>query len=208
MPGKSLFEGKVTSVQPRIRLHRSFDEASHSYLGYVLQIEGELNNEERKLSVAVGKGAQTKHAFQVGDIVKGACAPVENSDKETAEFYKASALVVITRSPVSWEPPPWLGCPPDLETYRCRGHRRLDARTYTARCGPCVWGCLMPVEMTIDNWNPEKVQYRQETFCYGPKSCLFYSPGSTRKVPGRNGIIYEEEGWVDEDATAYRGADE
>jgi hypothetical protein len=30
----------VTAVQPRIVLTRSFDERSHSYLGYVLRLEG------------------------------------------------------------------------------------------------------------------------------------------------------------------------
>jgi hypothetical protein len=36
--GKILWSGKVISVQPRIRLLRSFDQRSHSYLGYILQI--------------------------------------------------------------------------------------------------------------------------------------------------------------------------
>lgn len=31
---KLTFEGKVVSTQPRIRLMRSFDERSHSYLGF------------------------------------------------------------------------------------------------------------------------------------------------------------------------------
>ena len=30
----------------------------------------------------------------------------------------------------------------------------------------------------------------------------------TRKVPGRHGMTYEEEDWVDQDATAHRGPDE
>src|SRR5262249_34733644 len=30
---------EVTAVQPRIRLTRSFDQRSHSYLGYLLRIE-------------------------------------------------------------------------------------------------------------------------------------------------------------------------
>jgi hypothetical protein len=34
--GKVLWSGKVISVQPRIRLMRSFDQRSHSYLGYTL----------------------------------------------------------------------------------------------------------------------------------------------------------------------------
>lgn len=38
--GKVQWSGRIASVQPRIRLMRSFDERSHSYLGYVLRIEG------------------------------------------------------------------------------------------------------------------------------------------------------------------------
>ena len=58
----------------------------------------------------------------------------------------------------------------------------------------------MPVEMIIDQWNPSQRQYRFETFCYGPKSCTLYAAGSTRKVPVRRGMAWEEEDWVDEDA--------
>ena len=84
----------------------------------------------------------------------------------------------------------------------------MDARTYDAKCGTCVWGCRMPVEMIIDHWNPSKKRYRFETFCYGPKSCSFFRAGPTRKVPGRKGMSYTEEDWVDEDATSHRGPDE
>ena len=66
----------------------------------------------------------------------------------------------------------------------------------------------MPVEITVDHWNPSKKLYRFETFCYGPKSCPFYRPGATRKVPGRSGMTWEEEDWVDEDATSHRGSDD
>jgi hypothetical protein len=33
MSNKAIFTGQITSIQPRIRLTRSFDEASHTYLG-------------------------------------------------------------------------------------------------------------------------------------------------------------------------------
>ena len=66
----------------------------------------------------------------------------------------------------------------------------------------------MPVEMIIDQWNPSQKKYRFETFCYGPKSCPLYRAGATRKVPGRRGMTWEEEDWVDEDATSHRGPDE
>jgi len=42
----------------------------------------------------------------------------------------------------------------------------------------------------------------------GPKSCPFYRAGATRKVPGRRGMTWEEEDWVDEDTTSHRGPDE
>ena len=66
----------------------------------------------------------------------------------------------------------------------------------------------MPVEMIIDQWNPRKKKYRFETFCYGPKSCVFYKAGPTRKIPGRGGMVWEGEDWVDEDAVSHRGMDE
>jgi hypothetical protein len=35
-----------------------------------------------------------------------------------------------------------------------------------------------------------------------------FRAGPARKVPGRRGMSWEEEDWVDEDATAHRGDDE
>ncbi len=208
MSHKLGWEGRLTSVQPRIRLIRSFDQRNHSYPGYVLSVDGVIRAASREFTVAVGKGAQAKHGFRVGDLVLGECLPVADAHLETAEFYKASKLSVLERSAEPWTPPPWHGAPPELERYRARGHRRLDARTYRAKCASCIWGCLMPVEMIIDQWNPQEKRYRQETFCYGPKSCSFYRPGATRKVPGRRGMVWEEEDWVDEEATAHRGPDD
>jgi hypothetical protein len=128
---------------------------------------------------------------------------------EPADFYKASALRVLARgAQASVAPPPWLGAPPALETYRARGHRRLDARTYEAKCRACLWGCRMPVELIVDQWNPRVREHRTETFCYGPKSCPAYRAGPTRKAPGRKGMQWEEEDWVDEEATAHRGAED
>ena len=66
----------------------------------------------------------------------------------------------------------------------------------------------MPVEITIDHWNPGKKKYRTETFCYGPRSCCYYRAGPTQKVPGRKGMVWEEADWVDEEATAHRDDDQ
>jgi hypothetical protein len=188
---------------------RSFDERSHSYLGYVLRIDGICGGNTGEFLIAVGEKAHETHRFQIGMELKGQSAPVDDPRKETAAFYKTSGLKVFKDSegegPVR---PPFHGVPPDLETYRSRGHLRLDTKTYDTKCGTCIWGCRMPVEMIIDQWNPSKKQYRFETFCYGPKNCHFYRSGPARKVPGRKGMSYTEEDWVDEDATSHRGPDD
>ena len=69
--GKTSWEGLILSVQPRIRLMRSFDQQSHSYLGYVLRLRGVIGAEAREFLVAVGEGAHAKHQFQAGDEVTG-----------------------------------------------------------------------------------------------------------------------------------------
>ena len=38
------WHGRVQSVQARIRMLRSFDERSHSYLGYNLLIDGRIGD--------------------------------------------------------------------------------------------------------------------------------------------------------------------
>ncbi len=206
---KLMWQGAVVSIQPRIRLTRSFDERYHTYLGYVLHIEGQLDDQNGRFLIGLGKAAQARHQFRVGDIVSGRSVPVEDARLETAAYYKTTGLKLIRRAPSSeHNPPPWHGVAPDLEDYRERGHHCLSARTYAARCESCIWGSRMAVEMIIDHWNPRWRRYRTETFCYGPKSCRFYQPGSVRKVPGRKGMVWYEEDWIDEDATNHRSMDE
>jgi hypothetical protein len=141
--------------------------------------------------------------------LSGCSVPVEDPRKETAALYKTSRIKVFKNAEDKPQVgPPFHGVPPDLETYRGRGHRRLDPRTYETKCTACIWGCRVPVEMIIDQWNPSRKQYRFETFCYGSKSCPLCRAGATRKVPGRKGMSYTEEDWVDEDATSHRGLDD
>lgn len=206
---KIAWSGRIISVQPRIRLTRSFDERSHSYLGYCLFIDGIIGDETREFSIAIGRSAHEKHQFQVDDEVRGESLPVADERMEPVEFYKTSQLKVLKRAEgESDPPPPWHGVPPDLDTYRWRGQRRLAARTYESKCRSCLWGCRMPVVMIVDQWQPSKKYYRFETFCYGPKSCQFYKAGPTRTVPGRKGMTWEEPDWVDEEAIAHRGENE
>lgn len=208
-PLKVCWSGLIQSIQPRIRLLRSFDQREHSYLGYNLRIEGQCGGQTGEFVFAVGPGAHEKHKFQAGLQLSGLSIPIQDSTMEMAGFYKTSGIKILEKpSEVVPEGPPFLGIPPSLETYRTRGHLRLDSRTYDSKCTACIWGCRMPVEMIIDQWNPSLVKYRQETFCYGPKSCRFYKAGPLRQVPGRKGMSYTEEDWVDEMDTERRGLDE
>ena len=68
---KVSWSGKVTSVQPRIKLLRSFDQRSHSYVGYSLGLYGDIDGEERNFSVGIGKSTHVKHRFKVGDEISG-----------------------------------------------------------------------------------------------------------------------------------------
>ena len=201
--------GLIVAVQPRIRLMRSFDERQHSYQGYVLRVDGTCGDETGEFQIAVGKAAHEKHQFRAGMEVRGLSVPVSDPRLETAGFYKTSGIKASKEAEAGLPAtPPFIGVPPALETYRSRGRRRLDARTCESKCSTCIWACWMPVEMIIDHWNPSKKRYRFETFCYGPKRCSFYRAGPTRKVPGRKGMSYIEEDWVDEDATSHRDPDD
>jgi hypothetical protein len=203
------WSGTLLSVQPRIRLSRSFDQRSHTYLGYALRVYGMIGSETREFLAGVGEGAHAKHQFQAGEAVSGSALPVADLRMETVEFYKVRDLKVTERGLTEeTQPPPWRGIPPPLPVYRERGHRRLAARTYQEKCTTCIGGCHMAVEMIVDQWNPSKRRYRTETFCYGPRSCSLYRSGPQRKIPGRRGMTYTEEDWIDDEATSHRGPEE
>ena len=207
---KLSWRGRLISIQPRIRLLRSFDQRAHNYLGYALIFLGTIDEQDdAEFSVGIGKAAHLKNGFRVGDLVSGYSAPVLDDRMEPVEYYKTARLKVIERVEDAGEPPPpWLGTPPDLTDYRERGHRRLEPRTYNAKCITCLWGCRMPGEITVDHWNPRNKHYRFETFCYGPKVCKLYRGGPARRVPGRRGMTWVEEDWIDEEATFHRSDEE
>ena len=208
--GKCSWQGRLLGVQPRIRLSRAFDQQHHSYLGYSLFLRGTVDGVEREFSVGIGKAAQDKHAFRAGEEVSGQSYPVPPTASEPVEFYRTSQLKKHQAQTLP-EPapgPPWLGLCPALEIYRERGHRRLDSRTYEKECRGCLWGCRMPVEIIVDQWKPHIKRHRHETFCYGPKSCPLHRPGPKRNVPGRKGMTWVEEDWVDEEHISHRGPDE
>lgn len=150
-PNKVVWSGYLVAVQPRIRLTRSFDERFHSYQGYVLRINGTCGGETGEFLIAVGKEAHEKHQFHAGLKLSGISIPVNDQRLEAAGYYKTNRIKIENNAEnMLFEGPPFLGIPPDLLTYRERGHRRLDAKTYTTKCSTCFWGCRMPVEMIID----------------------------------------------------------
>lgn len=207
---KSSFKGTIISIQPRIRLTRSFDEASHTYLGYAIRLEGELDNsDEVFFSIGIGKAAHAKHQFKVNDVIAGECLPVPDPELEPTQYYKVSKIDFIESGKTTSTSMPWELVPPQLEVYRERGCRRLAARTYDRKCSSCMWACRMPVEIITDNWNPRGRRiYRYETFCYGPLNCKWYKAGPNRKVEGRAGMVYVEEDWIDQMAVEHRSEEE
>ena len=118
--GKIQWQGVLLSVQPRIRLTRSFDQRSHAYLGYALKVSGRIGSEAREFLVGVGQGAHTKHHFRAGYAVSGDALPVPDARLETVEFYKVSNLKVGLPEPEDEAtPPPWRGAPPPLVLGSC-----------------------------------------------------------------------------------------
>ena len=92
--GDKMWQGVLLSVQPRIRLTRSFDQRSHTYLGYALKVRGRVGTEAREFLVGVGQGAHTKHHFRAGNALSGDALPVPVPRLEPVEFYKVSNLRV------------------------------------------------------------------------------------------------------------------
>ena len=82
----------MTSVQPRIRLHRSFDQRSHSYLGYVLRVDGAIDGVQRPFRIAIGPAVLAKHMIRVGDELAGQAEPVVDPSSETVELYRVAKL--------------------------------------------------------------------------------------------------------------------
>lgn len=150
--GELTWQGTVVAVQPRIRLTRSFDERSHSYPGYALRLQGQISNQDGEFLIGIGKVAQAKYQFRIGDIVSGHSVPAADPRLEPVDYYKTSGLKLIQRADIiEYSPPPWHGVSAELEEYRWRGYRRLSSRTYASKCIDCIWGCRMAVEMIVDH---------------------------------------------------------
>ena len=107
MPSKISWHGKLTSIQPRIRLTRSFDQRSHTYLGYCLFIHGNIGSETEDFSIGIGNSAQDKFQFRFGDMVSGESEPVADERKEPVRFYKTAKLKALGRGQEASASPPF-----------------------------------------------------------------------------------------------------
>jgi hypothetical protein len=203
------FSGLLMSIQPRIRLTRSFDQRSHTYLGYLLRVRESVGTDERDVLVAIGVTTQAEHRLRSGDRVSGQGHPVPEPKDEIAELYKVSKLEVLERGDTpAASGPPWQDVAPaiiDLSRARAPQARRKNIREHVRRVH---LGCRMPVEMIIDQWKPDIRRYRHETFCYGPLSCRLYRAGPWRRVPGRRGMTWVEDDWVDDEEVRHRAPDD
>jgi len=130
----------LTSVQPRIRLGRSFDQRSHTYLGYALRVRGNIGSEVREFLVGVGEGAPAKHQFQVGDTVSGEALPVADPRLETVGFYKVSDLKDTVREGYTEED--WV----DDEGNFTPRSRRVKHRVQTAKTEHSNEGSIPSIE--------------------------------------------------------------
>jgi hypothetical protein len=108
----------------------------------VLRIHGALGDEAQEFVVALGKGAQEKHQFRVGDRVLGAGELVADSRLETADIYKASGLKIVEKAcgAVAGRPP-FLGI---VLVSRSTASAAIDASrrrpTRRGRHGRCLAG--------------------------------------------------------------------
>ena len=63
---KIAIAGKIISVQPRIRLLRSFDQRQHNYSGYALLVAAVADPDKPAARVGVGPAAQAKFSLRAG----------------------------------------------------------------------------------------------------------------------------------------------
>ena len=210
MPYKIEFQGEILSVQPRSNVWRyRLDNRTHSLTGFNLFLRGIAEGDEKSFSVAISGAQQEKNQFRIGDHIKGTAWTEKYPQWEYADYYRAGGLKKIISSDQKdsqHTPPPWTDAAPELSVYDWRGCRMLDKRRWSGKCFTCKWAAMANVTVEYD-WGVRQ-KFRFESFCYGPKSCSFYSMGKPRAVPYKDCGSDYDEGWLDEICTENRGEDE
>lgn len=208
---KIKFTGIIRSVQPRSNVWRyRLDNRTHSLTGYNIFLHGEAEDQEGDIDfvVAISEKQQMKSHFHIGDKISGTAWTKRYPHLEYADYYRAGTLKKISAAgqKVISMPPPYTDECPAISLYHWRGCRMLDKRRWSGKCLPCKWAAMANVTIEYDWGNSQR--FRFESFCYGPKSCPFYSMGKPRAVPDKKlGSLYDE-GWLDDICTENREEDE
>ena len=205
------WRGLVVSIQPRTNVWRyRVDNRTHRQIGYNIFLDGEANGVEAQFSVAISEKQQQTVGFRIGDEAKGTAWTKKYPEWEFADYYRAGGLKRIKpNAEIADEShaPPWLGAPPDVETYEWRGCRVLSKSCWKGKCFQCKWAAMANVTIEYD-WGVQQ-KYRFESFCYGPKSCKLYKMGKSPMVPYKyEGSHPDEHGGFDEICTENRGSDD
>ena len=208
--GKVRWSGVITAIQPRAWVWRyKFNYRTHHVTGFNLWVKGT----DGKVAVAISGLQQQKLRFRLGDTAAGTAWPVQGKKREIADLYRAGDLQVIDRPNRNADRsgPPFIDIVPDVEIYKSRGCRMLDATLWRTSCMTCMWANKSRVEIEVCFGKSKR--YRSETFCYGPKSCPTYAMGEPRDVPYRDSwnpeIEHtEDDGGLDSTLTGHRGEDD
>ena len=206
-----LWQGEIRAVQCRAWVWRYVtDNRTHHHLGFNIWAEGEAAGHSEKFIVAISDTQHGKLQPRIGDVVKGTAWPCKQAKHEIADFYRAGGLKLISRpdAQTEHETPPFSNPLPLLEEFEARGARMLDQKRWRKACMTCMWANKSAVEIEY-NFDTRAKRYRNETFCYGPKSCPLYKMGAPRPVPyyGRDFTVMDD-GGLDDCCTGHRDYDE
>ena len=86
----------LLSVQPRIRLTRSFDQRGHTYLGYALKVRVRVGSKAREVLVGVAQGADTRPTLGRGTRYRMMRRRFRIRTSRPFEFYTVSKFKTWT----------------------------------------------------------------------------------------------------------------
>jgi len=203
------WQGRIESVQCRAWVWRyKMDNRTHHHIGFNLFLNGEADGRDGKFILAVSETQHCKLQFRIGDEFKGTAWVCVNAKHDIADYYRAGNLRALSRAaevPAA-EGPPYTELLPRVAVFERRGARMLNATHWRKRCFTCMWANKSAVEIEYKFGKVKR--YRNETFCYGPRSCPLYHMGPPRRVPYFDSYPSIDEGWMDGLCTAQRDADD
>jgi len=155
--------------------------------------------------VAESDRQHTKQQFRIGDVFKGTARPCLKAKHDIADYFRAGGFREVFRADARSDStaPPFNMLLPPTDIFQRRGARMLDVKPWRKQCFACMWANTSAVEIEYKFGKVKR--YRQETFCYGPRSCPFYDMSPPRPVPYFDEFPSIDEGWMDDLCTEQRG---